>query len=107
LKDCVREVDLVARLSGDEFAVIVADAKDADVAQKVAYRIVGSLDNALLMDDIEISMGACAGMYLRVDGADPETLLKVPTRCTPRSMDTVAHPTYDAGYQDATRQRRK
>ena len=58
LKDCVREVDLVARLSGDEFAVIVADAKDADVAKKVAYRIVGSLDNALVMDDIEISIGS-------------------------------------------------
>ena len=81
LKDCVREVDLVARLSGDEFAVIVADAKDADVAQKVAYRIVGSLDNALVMDDIEISMGACVGIaFAPSDGADPGNSSK---KCRP------------------------
>ena len=62
LTDCVREVDLVARLSGDEFAIIVADANDADVAKKVADRIVCSLDNALVIDDIEIAAGARVGI---------------------------------------------
>lgn len=109
LKDCVREVDLVARLSGDEFAVIVADAKDADVAQKVAYRIVGSLDNALVMDDIEISMGACVGIaFAPSDGADPETLLKSADQAlyAAKHGHGGAIQLYDAGYQDATRQRR-
>ena len=31
LKNCVRQIDLVARLSGDEFAVIVADAKNSNI----------------------------------------------------------------------------
>ena len=109
LTDCVREVDLVARLSGDEFAVIVADAKDADVAQKVAYRIVGSLDNALVMDDIEISTGACVGIaFAPSDGADPETLLKSADQAlyAAKHGHGGAIQLYDAGYQDATRQRR-
>ena len=73
LTDSVREVDLVARLSGDEFAVIVADAKDADVAKQVANRIFGNLDNAFVMDGIEISAGACVGIALAPsDGASPE-----------------------------------
>ena len=77
LTDSVREVDLVARLSGDEFAVIVADAKDANVAKIVANRIVGSLDNAFVMDGIEIFTGACVGIaFAPSDGASPELLLK-------------------------------
>jgi EAL domain-containing protein (putative c-di-GMP-specific phosphodiesterase class I) len=109
LKDCVREVDLVARLSGDDFAVIVADAKDADVAKKVAYRIVGSLDNALVMDDIEISTGACVGIaFAPSDGADPELLLKSADQAlyAAKHGHGGAIQLYDAGYQDATRQRR-
>jgi diguanylate cyclase (GGDEF)-like protein len=109
LKDCVREVDLVARLSGDEFAVIVADAKDADVAKKVAYRIVGSLDNALVMDDIEISMGTCVGIaFAPSDGEDPELLLKSADQAlyAAKHGHGGAIQLYDAGYQDATRQRR-
>ena len=109
LKDCVRNVDLVARLSGDEFAVIVADAKDGDVAKKVAYRIVGSLDNALVMDDIEISTGACVGIaFAPSDGADPELLLKSADQAlyAAKHGHGGAIQFYDAGYQDATRQRR-
>jgi diguanylate cyclase (GGDEF)-like protein len=77
LLDCVRQVDLVTRLSGDEFAVIVADARDADVATIVANRIVGSLDNAFLMDGIEVITGACIGIaFAPADGTTPELLLK-------------------------------
>ena len=109
LTDCVREVDLVARLSGDEFAVIVADAKDADVAKIVANRIVGSLDNAFVMDGIEISTGACVGIaFAPSDGADPELLLKSADQALYAAKHGYggAIQLYDAGYKDATRQRR-
>ena len=77
LLDCVRKVDLVARLSGDEFAVIVADAKDVTVATIVANRIVGSLNTAFLMDGIEVVTGACIGIaFAPADGSTPEHLLK-------------------------------
>jgi diguanylate cyclase len=109
LTDSVREVDLVARLSGDEFAVIVADAKDADVAKRVANRIFGNLDNAFVMDGIEISTGACVGIALAPsDGASPELLLK----SADQALYVAKHgyggaiQLYDAGYQDVTRQRR-
>ena len=109
LKDGVREVDFVARLSGDEFAVIAADAKDADVAKVVANRIVGSLDNALVMDGIEISTAACVGIaFAPTDGASPKLLLKSADQAlyAAKHGHGGAIQLYDAEYQDATRQRR-
>ena len=109
LTDSVREVDLVARLSGDEFAVIVADAKDANVAKIVANRIVGSLDNAFVMDGIEIFTGACVGIaFAPSDGASPELLLKNADQAlyAAKHGHGGAIQLYDAGYKDATRQRR-
>ncbi len=77
LKTCVREIDLIARLSGDEFAVIVADATDAGAGTIVANRIVGSFDTPVVIDGIELFTGVCVGIALApVDGASPELLLK-------------------------------
>jgi diguanylate cyclase len=109
LSACVREVDLVARLSGDEFAVIVADAKDASVASIVANRIVGSLDTAFVMDGIEVFSGACIGIaFAPVDGASPELLLKSADQAlyNAKHGHGGAIRLYEPGYKDAARQRR-
>ena len=109
LTDGVREVDFVARLSGDEFAVIAADVKDADLAKVVANRIVGSLDNAFVIDGIEISTAACVGIaFAPTDGASPELLLKNADQAlyAAKLGHGGAIQLYDAEYNDATRQRR-
>ena len=73
LNYCVREVDLVARLSGDEFAMVVADADDAVATVALANRIVASLDGPFLINGVEISIGACIGIALApADGANSE-----------------------------------
>jgi len=43
LQGCVREPDVVARLSGDEFAVLLEDVDVPDTAVKVAQRIIAAL----------------------------------------------------------------
>ena len=109
LTDGVREVDFVARLSGDEFAVIAADVKDADLAKVVANRIVGSLDNGFVVDGIEISTAACVGIaFAPTDGASPELLLKSADQAlyAAKHGHGGAIQLYDAEYNDAARQRR-
>ncbi len=77
LKNCAREIDVVARLSGDEFAIVVTGVANAAVVTALANRIVGSLDTSFLVDGAEISTGACVGVGLApADGTNPELLLK-------------------------------
>ena len=77
LKDSAREIDVVARLSGDEFAILVTGVANAAAATSLANRIVGSLDATFLVDGVDISTGACVGVALApADGATSELLLK-------------------------------
>jgi diguanylate cyclase len=77
LKDCARETDVVARLSGDEFAIVVTGATNATAVTALGNRIVGSLDSSFLVDGVTISTGACIGIALApADGATSELLLK-------------------------------
>ena len=77
LKDCVREIDVVARLSGDEFAIVVTGAANAAAVTRIANRIVGSLETSFRIDGAEIATGACVGIALApADGATSELLLK-------------------------------
>jgi diguanylate cyclase len=109
LKNCVREVDLVARLSGDEFAVIVEDATDSGASTIVANRIVGSLDTPFVVDGIELVTGVCVGIALApVDGTSPELLLK----SADEALYDAKHKSggvvqlYDLGSKDAASRRR-
>jgi diguanylate cyclase (GGDEF)-like protein/PAS domain S-box-containing protein len=43
LRQCVRESDTVARLSGDEFAIVLEDIGQPDEAQSVAAKIIASM----------------------------------------------------------------
>ncbi len=56
-----RDGDLVARLSGDEFAVLLRNV-DVAQAQSVARRIEQSLDQPLVLADHRVDMGAGIGI---------------------------------------------
>ena len=43
LRQCVRPIDTLARVGGDEFAILIEDEKVGDVAQTVADRIIEAL----------------------------------------------------------------
>ena len=51
LQTCVREPDIVARLSGDEFAILLEDVPIPDTAVKVAQRVLAVMEPPLQLDD--------------------------------------------------------
>ena len=71
----VRGQDMVARLSGDEFAVLLHHG-DATMAQTVAARIAHGFETPLELEEHTVDMGAGIGMACWPDHAsDAETLL--------------------------------
>ncbi len=78
LSDCVRANDLVARLSGDEFAVLLESAVDRQDAVAVAQRVQDSLEAPVLIDDREIMCSASVGIAVerRSNIERAETILR-------------------------------
>ena len=64
----VRAGDLVARLSGDEFAVLLPDT-DAHRAQLVAERMAAAFVEPLVLDDQTVDLGASIGVATSPDHA--------------------------------------
>jgi len=69
LSHLVRESDLVARIGGDEFGVLVA----ASSAEHVAKRIVASLRQPISVGGHELAISASVGI---AEGHDPSTVLR-------------------------------
>jgi diguanylate cyclase (GGDEF)-like protein len=72
-----RPVDLVARISGDEFVVAMAPSADPDAANILAARLVAALAEPIIREDQHISVGASIGIALYPqDGSTPGELLR-------------------------------
>ncbi|PPE67229.1 putative bifunctional diguanylate cyclase/phosphodiesterase [Caldimonas caldifontis] len=72
---CVRQGDLVARLSGDEFAVLLP-ATDTRDALRVAERVAAAFEAPLVLDDQTIDLRASIGVATSPAHAqDADTLL--------------------------------
>ena len=77
LKACAREIDLVSRLSGDEFAILMANANQLEDVTILADRIIACLNSSFTIDGEEVSTGACVGIAMApMDGDTPTVLLK-------------------------------
>jgi predicted signal transduction protein with EAL and GGDEF domain/CheY-like chemotaxis protein len=64
LLECVRREDTVSRLSGDEFAVVLARLTDADDAGLVAAKILRRLKKPFQVGGIEVVVSASIGITL-------------------------------------------
>ncbi len=77
LQNCLREYDTVARMSGDEFTVILANVKSREDAGHIAGKLLTTVSEPFLLDGREIFVTASAGLALSGDdGEDAETLLR-------------------------------
>lgn len=76
LQDSVRAGDTVARVGGDEFAVLLTQARDADEAARVADRMVQRVAALTAIDGRHIQVGASIGLALHPShGSDCEQLM--------------------------------
>ncbi len=77
VRACLTGTDFLARQSGDEFAIIVEQPKNAEAVTKLAERIVRALSQSFLVDDQHVVLEVSIGISLfPVDGQDPEMLFR-------------------------------
>jgi diguanylate cyclase (GGDEF)-like protein len=83
ITNALRECDLAARVGGDEFGVLVAEAADERTALTVADRIVEALGKPFVIGNRSLTVSASVGLALAPrDGLDFDDLL----RCADRAL---------------------
>jgi diguanylate cyclase (GGDEF)-like protein len=90
LGSCLRPEDTLARFGGDEFTVLIEDARVLDAAVRVAERIVENLREPFTLDGRELYLATSIGIGLGGDGTkNAEELL--------READTAMYMAKDEG----------
>lgn len=76
LTDIARDSDIVARLSGDEFALIQVGLRYPEAAERQAQRIIDGFEEPLDLEGQKIQVGASLGVATYpIDAASPEKLV--------------------------------
>ena len=90
LRECVRQGDTVARLSGDEFAIVLADMRHTDDGARVARKIVAAFADPFHIGEREFHITPSVGVTLYpTDGESIDGLL--------RNADAAMYRAKDAG----------
>lgn len=77
LKECVRSVDLVARMGGDEFVIIVTDMADHSEVEALCQRLIHSIEQPILLDGHDLHISASIGIAMApVDALQAVDLLR-------------------------------
>jgi diguanylate cyclase (GGDEF)-like protein len=77
LRGCVREGDFVARFGGDEYVVLLAEARDPGRAEAIAKEILAALAQPYLFGEEQAFLSACVGAArFPADGDTTSELLR-------------------------------
>lgn len=77
LKNCIRPIDNIARLAGDEFAIILNQITDLHIVDNISNRILESLSQPYVINYNKISITASIGSSTFPEDTDNiETLIK-------------------------------
>ncbi|WP_086479718.1 diguanylate cyclase domain-containing protein [Oceanospirillum sanctuarii] len=77
LQQTLRESDVIARIGGDEFNIILPDVTDSDAAEQVADKVLQAVVEPFVTGDIELKVSASIGLTLYPDdGVDAKQLIK-------------------------------
>ncbi len=74
---CLRGIDLVGRLGGDEFLVVLADLTNAEDIAPVAEKITGAISEPFSLEGQVLSVSASIGVSVFPrDGETPDSLIR-------------------------------
>lgn len=77
MRGLLRENDMLARMGGDEFAIVLTQMTDVDEAAIVARKLLQALQAAYRLQDQDVYSGASIGItFYPDDASDSETLLR-------------------------------
>lgn len=76
LRRCVRGDDVLARFGGDEFCITLNHASNRTKVEMVAARILKSVSEPYIRNDISMTIGVSIGISVYSVGEDSESLLK-------------------------------
>ena len=109
LSACVREVDTVARIGGDEFAIVQVGINDAAEAQQLSRRVLELFQTPLELDGHDALVTASIGVALiPTDASVPSKLLQLADIALYRAKEDGRNATrFFEPEMDARLQRRK
>lgn len=85
-RGCIRDIDTLARIGGDEFAVLVAELTDETRAAEVAQRIIDAMREEFVFDGTRTKLGVSIGIAVHpFDGVDVKTMLQAADRAMYRA----------------------
>lgn len=77
LADCVREGDLVARIGGDEFVLILTDMNSSVEVEALCRRLIDSIERPIALDEQEVFVSASIGIAMApTDALEAAELLR-------------------------------
>jgi diguanylate cyclase (GGDEF)-like protein len=97
LSACVREQDVLARVGGDEFVVLMPGVVAPDDAEAMAARIRSRIAEPFLIDGSDVLIGASVGLHVGGSAEDPDEVLRAADHAMytvkkSRNRATTAHP---------------
>jgi diguanylate cyclase (GGDEF)-like protein len=77
LRECLRDTDTLSRQGGDEFLIVLSNARDTESVTLVAEKILERMGEPFAIDHHELSISLSIGIAVYPDdGKDFDTLLK-------------------------------
>jgi diguanylate cyclase (GGDEF)-like protein/PAS domain S-box-containing protein len=92
LRACVRSTDLVARLAGDEFTVLLHDVRSDANVERVARKILDAVAQPFVLADRTLKVGTTIGIGLASGGSvDPRGLMETADRALYAAKEAGRH----------------
>lgn len=77
VRTCLRETDTIARMGGDEFAVLLCDLKNVDEGSLTLNRVLSRINEPFVLNGKTVHVSASIGVTVfPFDDSTPDTLLR-------------------------------